>query len=229
MPAAEEQFRDTVVARLQARRWQHRQCSMARSGSLSFRDALLNAIARRKRLHGGMQARLSAVHTKAFRQRMGWPATELRIEGIRAPSRATVLSSFGDRFILKLFRKVEPGINPDIEISDFLTAAGLRIRRHSPAISSIRPDDGERMQLGILQASSRTEGDAWNYTLDAFSRYFEAALASTELPSAPAGRPASNAADGTGALPPLWTDLTRRVSGIGAAAWRQQRLRCTRR
>ncbi len=28
---------------------------------------------------------------------------------------------FGDQFILKLFRKVEAGINPDIEIGTFLT------------------------------------------------------------------------------------------------------------
>ena len=36
-----------------------------------------------------------------------------------------------------------------------------------------------RMQIAILQAFVPNQGDAWNYTLDALSRFFEAALAGT--------------------------------------------------
>ena len=39
---------------------------------------------------------------------------------------------FGDQLILKLFRKVEPGVNPDLEIGRFLAAQGFE---HTPPLA----------------------------------------------------------------------------------------------
>ena len=86
---------------------------------------------------------------------------------------------FGDRLILKVFRRLEPGLNPDLEIGRFLTekttfrnsprvAGSLEIRR--------RERGAEPLTLGILQELIPNEGDAWRYTLDALGRYFERAL-----------------------------------------------------
>jgi maltose alpha-D-glucosyltransferase/alpha-amylase len=80
---------------------------------------------------------------------------------------------FGDRLILKLFRKLEPGINPDLEIGRFLTEQ--TDFRHVPRVAGaleIRDRRSEPVTLGILQELIPNEGDAWSYTLDALGRYF---------------------------------------------------------
>jgi maltose alpha-D-glucosyltransferase/alpha-amylase len=93
---------------------------------------------------------------------------------------------FGDRFILKLFRKVEPGLNPDIEIGSYLTEAEFP---HTPMFGGhieYRPDGaGEVIQIATVQALVPNEGDAWKYTIDSLSRYYETALAQTETNPAP--------------------------------------------
>ena len=39
------------------------------------------------------------------------------------------------------------------------------------------------MQVAVLQAFVPNQGDAWNYTLDSLSRFFENALAGAQSPS----------------------------------------------
>jgi maltose alpha-D-glucosyltransferase/alpha-amylase len=86
---------------------------------------------------------------------------------------------FGDRLVLKVFRRLEEGINPDLEIGRYLTERTTF--RNSPRVAGsleiLRRERGaEPMTLGILQELVPNEGDAWRYTLDALGRYFERAL-----------------------------------------------------
>ena len=90
-----------------------------------------------------------------------------------APSRATRRSSVGDRLILKLIRRVEPGPNPELEISCHLTervrlrtraAAGRRARiRQAPTASralavlhGLVPALGHRLGPGARRAWTAT-------------------------------------------------------------------------
>ncbi|MBV8895319.1 MAG: phosphotransferase [Acidobacteriaceae bacterium] len=76
---------------------------------------------------------------------------------------------FGDQFILKLFRKIEPGTNPDVEIGAFLTDHGFK---HTPAVLGTleyRSQNGDVYSAGILQQFVRNQGDAWKYTLDSIA------------------------------------------------------------
>lgn len=84
---------------------------------------------------------------------------------------------FEDRYILKLFRKLEPGINPDIEIGGFLTE---HFFKNTPAVlGSIEylPRTGEPAYAAILQAFVRNQGDAWKFTLDALGGFYKRAVA----------------------------------------------------
>ena len=100
----------------------------------------------------------------------------LEVSSMRAEqSNSSVV--FGDQFILKLFRRTQPGINPDLEIGYFLTERAAF--SHTPAVAGTieyRPRRGDSVAVGILQNFVPNEGDAWRHTLDALSQYFDRAV-----------------------------------------------------
>ncbi|HEX2164955.1 MAG TPA: maltose alpha-D-glucosyltransferase [Thermoanaerobaculia bacterium] len=159
--------------------------------------ALLTAIARRRGFKGG-GGELSGHITAAF-GRAGGARGELPPRLSKAEQSNTSLI-FGDRFILKLFRKLEPGVNPDLEVGRFLTErAGFP---HTPEVAGwlelLRGGQGQRrkaepLTVGILQTFVQNEGDAWSYTLDSLGRFFERVLTRREQAAVP---PAPEPADG---------------------------------
>ncbi|GAA4693894.1 maltokinase N-terminal cap-like domain-containing protein [Nocardioides nanhaiensis] len=82
---------------------------------------------------------------------------------------------FGEDAILKLFRKVTPGPNPDIEIHRALTAAGSE---HVAALygwveaQAPGSDDGDVLQLGMLQQFLRTASDGFELALASVRNLF---------------------------------------------------------
>jgi maltose alpha-D-glucosyltransferase/alpha-amylase len=83
-----------------------------------------------------------------------------------------------NRFLLKVFRRVEEGTNPDLEIGRYLTE-----KKHFPQTPPIlgaiefRPRRGEPRTLAVLHGFVPHESNAWQYTLDELSRFFERVLA----------------------------------------------------
>jgi maltokinase len=73
--------------------------------------------------------------------------------------------AFGDDTLMKLFRRVTPGRNPDIEILEALTHAG---NEHVAALHGwveTTRSSGETLQLGLLQQFLRTASDGWELAL----------------------------------------------------------------
>jgi maltokinase len=67
---------------------------------------------------------------------------------------------FGDEYILKLFRKVAPGVNPDLEITRALAAAGSTAI--VPPLGWLDGDlRGETTTLALLQPFLRSASDGW--------------------------------------------------------------------
>jgi trehalose synthase-fused probable maltokinase len=141
-----------------------------------FRDSLLRAIRCGSRFNG-RAGELIASHTSVLEDscKVLEPSLESFV-GRAEQSNTSII--YGDRFILKLFRKIEPGINPDIEIGAFLTEQGFR---HTPAVLGHleyrSKNDGDVYAVAILQQFVRNRGDAWKYTLESLSRFFDGALA----------------------------------------------------
>jgi maltose alpha-D-glucosyltransferase/alpha-amylase len=84
---------------------------------------------------------------------------------------------YGDRLILKLFRRLEEGVNQDLEIGRFLTEDVAF--PHTPDVAgmlSLERPDGEPSTLGVLRAFASNQGDVWRYTLSTLPGYFERAL-----------------------------------------------------
>ena len=63
---------------------------------------------------------------------------------------------YGDKMIVKLFRHVEPGVNPDLEIGRFLTEKAA-IRQHPAAMGAIeyQPTSGEPLTIAVANALCR--------------------------------------------------------------------------
>jgi maltose alpha-D-glucosyltransferase/alpha-amylase len=81
---------------------------------------------------------------------------------------------YGNKLILKLFRRLQQGENPDTEIGRFLTEVA-----HFPRIAPFLGDitvtspTGEPTTLAMLQGLVKNEGDGWQWTLDELSRYYD--------------------------------------------------------
>ncbi|HEX5050371.1 MAG TPA: putative maltokinase, partial [Planctomycetota bacterium] len=97
---------------------------------------------------------------------------------------------YGSRLVLKLYRRVGEGINPDVEIGRFLTETSRF--EHTPGVAGwIDYEQGDGTStLAFLQAFVENSGDAWSYTLGQLGRFLEAAASRyagvTDLPI-PAG------------------------------------------
>jgi maltose alpha-D-glucosyltransferase/alpha-amylase len=116
------------------------------------------------------------------------PSLSPRVMGAEQSNTSVV---FGDRLILKLFRRLEHGLNPDIEIGAALTDARFE---HMPQVGgwlAYRSRALEPAALGIVQQYMPNEGDVWEVTLDAVSAYYERAAAMdgapTDLPGSAIG------------------------------------------
>ncbi|MDP2712014.1 MAG: phosphotransferase [Solirubrobacteraceae bacterium] len=72
---------------------------------------------------------------------------------------------FGEQQVLKVFRRVEPGVNPELEMLRFLSSRGFR---SIAALTGWYDYDGELMQatLGIMQEFVGEARDGWQLALD---------------------------------------------------------------
>ncbi len=149
-----------------------------------FAEVLLGSMTKRRQIRG-RSGELIGSHTRAFRGIWGPDRPVLKSSVLRADQRNTSIA-FGDRFVLKLFRRIEPGVNPEIEISTFLAENGFRNTPQVGGSLEYRSASGESMSLGILHAFVPNQGSAWHFTLDSLGRFFEHALTQAEpLPPIP--------------------------------------------
>ena len=164
----------SIIARLQPSDREQTGILYESIGDKPVSALLLESIARRKRFKG-MAGELVASPTDAFRALYtnGVPPEPALLKGEQSNSSVV----YGDKFILKLFRRPDAGINPDLEIGRYLTenAASVHV---APVVGFLeyRRDRSEPMTLGVLQEFVQNECNAWTYTLDCLDPYFERVL-----------------------------------------------------
>ncbi len=139
-----------------------------------FGISLLNAIAKRRRVKTRV-GEVAASHTPVFRKIWGSDRPQIEPHAITGDYNHSAIA-FGDRFFLKLFRKVEYGISPELEMEQFLDRAGFRQAPRVAGWLDYR-SDGQQMTLGILESRVPLEATGWQYTMDNLSLFFERALA----------------------------------------------------
>ncbi|MDH6116297.1 maltokinase [Kitasatospora sp. GAS204B] len=98
----------------------------------------------------------------------GLPSDLLGRAGTAEQSNTSVI--YGTAFILKLFRRISPGTNPDLELSLALSRAGsTRIPRVAAWFES-RLAGAEPATLGLLQRFLPDAEDGWELALDQVAR-----------------------------------------------------------
>ncbi|WP_129629075.1 maltose alpha-D-glucosyltransferase [Candidatus Oscillochloris fontis] len=181
------EFRHTVIAALQVG-------DQTQPGVLydplvdrEFCATLRELVLGRRRLRGNA-GELIGSPTRALRGLLNaQPDANLDPILIRAEQSNSSIN-FGGQLIMKLFRKMSSGLNPDLEIGRFLSDE-VGFANTPPVAGSIeylRPND-EPLTVAILQGFVTNEGDAWAYTLDELRTYFDEVLARPEMaaPSVP--------------------------------------------
>ena len=116
---------------------------------------------------------------------VGITAKDFEADQFTSPQNSQVLSAeqsnssmlFDNKFFLKLYRKIEDGVNPDVEITRFLTEHTKfpNVPAFVGAIEYRRPK-AEPTVVCLLQSAVTNEGDVWSLTLDAVGRYYERVL-----------------------------------------------------
>jgi trehalose synthase-fused probable maltokinase len=115
---------------------------------------------------GGETGRFAASRTEALGGMLPeGDATDLSERRLRVEQSNTSVV-LGERLMLKLFRLLEPGLNPDLEIGTFLTDAGFADTPPMAGGITWQPDGDEPAAAAMLQAFVPALGDAWAAMLD---------------------------------------------------------------
>jgi maltose alpha-D-glucosyltransferase/alpha-amylase len=138
------------------------------------RSRLFDTILRHQTMKG-RSGDLSGITAKAFEADQSINPGNSQVFGTEQ-SNSSML--FDHKFFLKLYRKIEDGVNPDVEITRFLTEHTKfpNVPEFVGAIEYRRPK-AEPTIVCLLQRAVVNEGDVWSLTLDAVGRYYERVLA----------------------------------------------------
>ncbi len=85
---------------------------------------------------------------------------------------------YGQEFYLKFYRRLEDGINPDVEINRFLTEKTTfdHIPKFAGSINW-KYSDKSTATVALLQELVPNQGSGWDFTLDSLSPFYEKVLA----------------------------------------------------
>jgi maltose alpha-D-glucosyltransferase/alpha-amylase len=154
----------------------------------NFLAHLLDAITNGVLLHG-TRGHVRAVSTTAL-QSLWQPSQGPLAPSVMHAEQSNTSVVYEKRLVLKIFRRLEEGINPDLEIGSFLT--GRTSFRNVPPLAGTLEYLGEgekRTALGMMQGYVANQGDAWQFTLKALAEYYARASKSgsllSDVPRAP--------------------------------------------
>jgi maltose alpha-D-glucosyltransferase/alpha-amylase len=137
-----------------------------------FSNALLEGIVRRRKFRGG-RGELIAWRTSEFHRLWGSRHPNLEPYRLHAEQRNSSIA-YGDRFILKMFRRLEGGIHPEVEIGEFALRHG--VMKHAAVLAGgleYRAPNEEPITLAVLHGFVPNEGLAYGLTVTSLSRFFE--------------------------------------------------------
>src|SRR5579863_2138458 len=127
----------------------------------------------------GENGELRGLQTTAYSKLSPDPVAGLAPKPVGAEQSNTSII-YGNRLILKFFRRIQEGLNPDLEIGQFLTEK-TSLKSVPPLAGTLeyRARDGKPMAQGMLQKFVPNQGDAWGFTLKSLANYYDAVRKTT--------------------------------------------------
>lgn len=142
-------------------------------GEVEFCRRLLELFESPRTLRG-VAGELIAAQTPCFDPLRG-NRREILIPRLGEAEQSNSCVIYGTRLILKVFRRVEMGLNPDFEISNYLTRRKFANTPRLAGSLEYRRANEPPWALAMLQAFVPNQGDAWRFTLDWLARSLPAA------------------------------------------------------
>jgi maltose alpha-D-glucosyltransferase/alpha-amylase len=179
-------------------------------GDEAFCRALLAAITAGSELqtqHGTIRFFATEAYARIVSEtsappQVSWPAQQ--------SSNTIVL--FGELLFLKVYRRLQAGINPEVEVGRFLTErAGFAHAVPIAGLVEYRSNEGREATIAVLQPRVEHQGNGWDYTVNHLERHLEDVLARG------ADGDAAIAAGAHGTYLPLVRTLGRRTAEMHAA------------
>ena len=134
-----------------------------------FCQYLVGRIACNARLPLG-QGWLRFSATRLFAELAGDAPESLPVRRLALDSSNTTIA-FGDRLLMKAYRRLQPGINPELAMGRFLTE--IAFPNIAPLAGALEYEsrEGDGTTLVLLQGFVPNQGDAWSFTLDYLRRF----------------------------------------------------------
>jgi len=135
-----------------------------------FGRAVVESIGAAQELRGE-HCKIVFLPTAAYAQLRGETHASLAAGAPLAQGSNTALKC-GDRLFLKLYRRLQSGVNPEAEIGRFLTEVA-HFAHIAPVAGVVeyQRDDGTSATLALLQAFVLNQGDGWDYTVNYLVRF----------------------------------------------------------
>ncbi|MDX5347832.1 MAG: putative maltokinase, partial [Hymenobacteraceae bacterium] len=155
-----------------------------------FRDALFQRLIKNKTLEipGDGELHFEAVKGVKLQPKEGKKYVNSRVLSADQSNTSIV---YDNRYFLKLYRKLDRAINPDLEITRFLTEIA-KFEQTPKYLGSVWHSRGNMpmLVLGMMLEMVPNQGDAWEYIGDSVKRFMERVKTQADL--MPAGAPASD-------------------------------------
>jgi len=150
------------------------------SGDERFARIMLGSVTKRRALTG-TSGRVVAERGRNLPELARRP-DDLGVRVLRG-EQSNSSAIFDDQIVMKLFRKLEPGENPDAEIGRYLTDQAGFVHT-APLLATLTyagtSSTAERQTLAVFHRFIPNQGDAWEFTLDELGRFHEQALTQGE-------------------------------------------------
>jgi maltose alpha-D-glucosyltransferase/alpha-amylase len=138
-------------------------------GSPAFGEALLKLVLHRLHLKNE-QGEIDSLRLPALRRILGGVTPPAPVLFKAEQDNSSLI--FGDKLILKLFRRLESGLNPELEVTRFLAAKEFA---HTPTLAgALEYSSGDnRFTLAVVHEFLPHARSAWDYTLESLGRYYD--------------------------------------------------------
>jgi len=138
----------------------------------NFSLALVRLIAQQQRIEGN-PGQLEGARTTDYDQLFGGGAPEFNPAMVDQSHSSVIL---GEKAVLKLFRTLDFGTNPELEIGAVLTAQRFPFAPPLAGAVEYRSARREAAAIAMLTAFVPQAKDAWEFTLEALGKFYERVL-----------------------------------------------------